>query len=149
MYHSIALLLPDGRVVASGGNPDRGKQVGWEPPDPNEELRLEVYSPPYMFHPNRPVIGSAPAKCKYGDVISIKSPQAGTIQSVNIIKNSVTTHSFNSSQRLVDLPIHSQKNGVIEAELTKSANVAPPGWYMLSILDKNRLPSVARWIQIR
>jgi hypothetical protein len=149
MYHSIALLLPDGRVVASGGNPNRGTQVGWEPPDPNEELRLEIYSPPYMFHPGRPVIDAAPARCKYGEVIAIKSPQAGNIQSASLIKNSVTTHSFNSSQRLVDLPIQSQKNGVIEAAVAKSSNLAPPGWYMLTVLDKERLPSAARWIQLQ
>jgi hypothetical protein len=59
-YHSIALLLPDGRVVAAGGNPEGGDQVAWEPPHPNEELRLEVFSPPYLFRGPRPAITGAP-----------------------------------------------------------------------------------------
>ncbi len=46
LYHSVALLLPDGRVVAAGSNPFGGQSVAWEPADPQEEMRLEVFSPP-------------------------------------------------------------------------------------------------------
>ena len=50
LYHSTALLLPDGRVVAAGSNPEGGHSVAWgRPPDPDEELRLEIFSPPYLF----------------------------------------------------------------------------------------------------
>ena len=67
MYHSIALLLPDGRVISAGGNPPPyGNQVPWEPPDHNEEMRLEVYSPPYLFAGPRPVISASPTQWAYG-----------------------------------------------------------------------------------
>ena len=54
MYHSVALLLPDARVITASGNPAQGHQVNWEPPDPNEELRMGIYSPPYLFRGPRP-----------------------------------------------------------------------------------------------
>ncbi|MEV0635246.1 hypothetical protein AB0I77_09825 [Streptomyces sp. NPDC050619] len=59
-YHSTAVLLPDGRVVAAGGNPEGGTSITWEPPDPNEEMRLEVFSPPCLFRGRRPAIASVP-----------------------------------------------------------------------------------------
>ena len=57
MYHSVALLLPDGRVVTASGNPKQGTHVEWDH-DPNEEMRLEIYSPPYLFKGPRPVINA-------------------------------------------------------------------------------------------
>lgn len=148
LYHSIALLLPDGRVVAAGGNPDRGKQVGWEPPDPNEELRLEVYNPPYLFKGPRPVIAAAPTEWKYGQTFAIQSQQTGNIRWASLIKNGVTTHSFNTGQRLVDLVIVSQAGGVIQATVTNEPNIAPPGWYMLFITNTSGVPSVAKWVHL-
>lgn len=44
LYHSTALLLPDGRVVAAAGNPEGGHSVVWEPPDPEEEMRASKSS---------------------------------------------------------------------------------------------------------
>lgn len=149
MYHSIALLLPDGRIIAAGSNPEGSHQVAWLPPDPNEELRMEVYSPPYLFGGPRPVIDSAPTRWKYSQTATIQTPQAGNIRWASLIRNGVTTHSFNNGQRLVDLDILSQGNNTIEAALTDNPNIAPPGWYMLFIVDNQGIPSVARWVQVR
>jgi len=149
MYHSIALLLPDGRVVTAGGNPPPyGHQVPWEPPDPNEEMRLEVYSPPYLFAGPRPVVSAAPAEWKYGQNITISSPQAGNIKWASIIRPGVTTHSFDNSQRLVDLVINAQAGGQISAATPPDATLAPPGWYMLFLIDSTGVPSVATWIHL-
>jgi hypothetical protein len=149
MYHSIALLLPNGRVVTAGGNPPPyGHHVPWEPPDPNEEMRLEVYSPPYLFAGPRPVISAAPAEWKYGQDITISSPQAGNIKWASIIRPGVTTHSFDNSQRLVDLVISAQAGGQISAATPPDATLAPPGWYMLFLIDRTGVPSVATWIHL-
>lgn len=147
LYHSVALLLPDGRVVAAGGNPHPGTHVEWNN-DPNEEMRLDVYSPPYLFKGPRPMIGDVPTEWKYGQTIAIASPQAGNIRWASLIKNGVTTHSFDSGQRLVDLNILSQGNGLISAKVTNEPNIAPPGWYMLFLIDMNGVPSISKWIHL-
>lgn len=148
LYHSTAVLLPDGRVVAAGGNPDGGQSVTWEPPDPEEEMRLEVFSPPYLFKGPRPVINDVQTEWKYGQTIAIQSPQAGNIRWASLVKNGVTTHAFDNGQRLVDLDIVSQGGGSIQAVVTQNSNIAPPGWYMLFVIDNNGVPSVATWIHL-
>jgi hypothetical protein len=148
LYHSTALLLPDGRVVAAGGNPENGSQVAWEPPDPHEEMRLEVFSPPYLFRGPRPQITDVPRTASYGQAIAITTSQAGTIRWASLVKNGVTTHSFDSGQRLVDLTITSQANRTVQATVPTNPNLVPPGWYMLFLVDQQGVPSIARWIQI-
>ena len=56
LYHSVALLLPSGEVLTAGSNPDRG----------DDELRMEIYHPPYLFRGPRPVIDRAPSKLHHG-----------------------------------------------------------------------------------
>ncbi|MGA7955076.1 MAG: galactose oxidase-like domain-containing protein [Gloeobacterales cyanobacterium] len=148
LYHSTALLLPDGRVVAAGGNPEGGKSVTWEPPDPEEEMRLEVFSPPYLFKSPRPKVDAVPTEWQYGQTVTIQSPQSGAIKWASLIKNGVTTHSFDCGQRLVDLDIVSQGAGSIQATVTNNPNIAPPGWYMLFLIDQNSIPSIATWIHL-
>jgi hypothetical protein len=148
LYHSTALLLPDGRVVAAGGNPEGGTHVLWNQ-DAQEEMRLEVFSPPYLFRGPRPAITSAPQDWAYGQQVDIGTPAPASIRWANLMRNCVTTHSFDGSQRLVDLEITSRAGGVLRAKLTDNPNIAPPGWYMLFLVDNNGVPSTARWVHIR
>jgi Domain of unknown function (DUF1929)/Concanavalin A-like lectin/glucanases superfamily len=150
MYHSVALLLPDGRVITAGGNPHRGQRVGWEPlnGDPNEEMHLEIYSPPYLFRGARPTIDTVSSEWRYGQSVNIASPQAGAIKWASLISPGTTTHSFNTNQRLVDLPITAQSGGVVQIQVTAEPNLAPPGWYMLFLTDHNGIPSIARWVHL-
>lgn len=147
LYHSTAILLPDATVVSAGGNPEGGTHVQWDD-DPEEEMRLEVFSPPYLFRGPRPTITAAPAQCTYGQAVPIQSPQSASIRWASLIRNGVTTHSFDGSQRLVDLDISSRTGGVVTAKVPQNRNLAPPGWYMLFLVDNNGIPSVARWIQL-
>lgn len=153
MYHSVALLLPDARVVTAGSNPGRGARDKWRDPvpampDPNEELRLEVFSPPYLFRGPRPTITQSPPQCAYGQVIRVQSPEAGAIRWVSLIRPGCTTHSFNTGQRLVDAPITGRQGDVLTAQVPAEANLAPPGWYMLFLVDLQGVPSVAAWLHL-
>jgi len=147
LYHSTAILLPDGRVVTAGGNPEGGHHVEWDN-DPDEEMRLEVFSPPYLFKGPRPKIGATPENWKYGETISIPFTQTTPIMWVHLIRPCITTHSFDCSQRLVDLPIKSQQGGKLKVAVPANPNIAPPGWYMLFVANDKRVPSEAKWVRL-
>ena len=95
-YHSVALLMPNGRVWTAGSskNADSG--------DPNVvgEKRIEVYKPSYDADPNRPDITSALLSVGYGDNFEVRTPQAASIQRVALIRAGSATHAFDADQRL-------------------------------------------------
>lgn len=138
LYHSIALLLPDGRVVTAGSNPDRG----------DDELRLELYHPPYLFRGPRPLLDSAPTEWRYGTTVEVSTPSSMTIKWAHLVRPMATTHSDDTSQRLVDLPIVCRDACSLTVEVTKNPNLAPPGWYMLFVVDDCDIPSVALWVHL-
>jgi hypothetical protein len=138
LYHSIALLLPDGRVLAAGSNPNRR----------DDELRLEIYHPPYLFRGLRPFIETAPQQILYGGEFEIHTPQAGEIQWVELIWPMATTHSCETGQRVVDLEFKAHDFCHLHVNVLSEQNIAPPGWYMLFLVDKLGVPSVAKWVQL-
>jgi hypothetical protein len=147
LYHSIALLLPDARVVTAGGNPEGGAHVQWDQ-DPEEEMRIEIFSPPYLFRGARPTITAAPLEWKYGQSVDVKSADAGAVRFVSLVRNCITTHSFDTNQRLVDARITSQQNGIVTVKVTGNPNIAPTGWYMLFLVSQAGVPSIAHWIHL-
>jgi len=132
-YHSTALLLPDGRVLSAGG-----EQTG---------ASAEIYSPPYLFKGPRPTITSAPSSVKYGQTFLVATPDAANISQVTWIRLGSVTHSFNQNQRLNHLQFV-QASGGLNITAPANANLAPPGHYMLFILNGTGVPSVASIIQI-
>ncbi len=138
MYHSIALLLPDGRVLAAGSNPNRR----------DDELRLEIFHPPYLFRGPRPFIESAPEEILYGSTIAIHTPQAYGIKWVHLIRPMATTHSCEPGQRIIDVPFETHDFCHIHGKITLEQNIAPPGWYMLFLVNHDGVPSVAKWVHL-
>jgi FtsP/CotA-like multicopper oxidase with cupredoxin domain len=138
LYHSIALLLPDGRVLAAGSNPNRR----------DDELRLEIYHPPYLFRGPRPFIETVAQQILYGGEFEIHTPQAEEIQWVELIWPMATTHSCETGQRVVDLEFKAHDFCHLHVNVLSEQNIAPPGWYMLFLVNKRGVPSVARWVQL-
>ncbi|MGH3858069.1 Ig-like domain-containing protein, partial [Actinokineospora sp.] len=132
VYHSAALLLPDGRVLSTGGN-------GY--PD------TEIYSPPYLFKGTRPTISSAPPSVAYGQSLFVGTPDALTISKVTMLRLSSVTHAFNESQYINELSF-SQTTGGLDVTAPPHGNVAPPGHYLLFILNGSVVPSVAKFVQL-
>ncbi len=137
-YHSTSLLLPDGRVLHSGSGNGAGA------PD---ERNAEIYSPPYLFHGARPQITSAPSEVYYGQQFRIVTPQSGSITRVSLIRLGAVTHAFDENQRFQRLSFTADATG-LTVTAPSSSNRAPPGHYMVFILNGAGVPSVASIIRI-
>ena len=136
MYHSTAVLLPDGRVLSAGQN--EGKSGDWG----------EIYQPPYLFRGPRPEILSVPPRISYGQTFAISTPQAEVIGSVALIRPSSVTHSVSFEQRYVGLTFRADGPSALLATVPQDQNLAPPGYYMISILNNDDVPSVAEFIRL-
>jgi hypothetical protein len=144
IYHSTALLLPDGRVLSCGGG-----EPPADPPDSGDKdhRTAQIYSPPYLFNGPRPVISSAPQFVGYGKTITVATPDADHIGRVNLIRLGSATHARNFDQRLNHLAFKAQK-GSLSITAPANGNLAPPGGYMLFILNAKGVPSVAKIIRL-
>jgi hypothetical protein len=135
-YHSTAVLLPDGRVVSAGSDNGVSTQVTYE-----------IYSPPYMFKGPRPVIQSAPTTLTYGATFNITTTNASSITQVALVRPGATTHADNFDQRYVPLTF-TAGSGTITATAPASGYIAPPGYYMLVIVNSNGIPSIMKFLQL-
>ena len=132
MYHSTALLLPDGRVLAAGGD--------YHPSG-------EIYSPPYMFGGARPTIDTAPAAIAYGDSFPMSFSAGPGPCTITLISLSAVTHSNNMTQRYVRLA-QVPASGTVSIPAPANPNLAPPGFYMLFVVDGAGIPSVSRLVRV-
>lgn len=142
LYHSVALLLPDATVWLAGGNPSRGTY----------NTTMELYQPPYLFNQDgsvatRPTITSAPTSISYGSSFSVASPDSANISSAVLVRNGTVTHAFGMDQREVGLAFTAASGGLTIAA-PPNGNIAPPGYYMLFILNSSGVPSLATFVRV-
>jgi hypothetical protein len=142
-YHATSILLPDGRVLHTGSG-DALDGNGDPYPD---ERNGELFSPPYLFKGARPTITSAPAEPYYGGTITVKTPTPAAITKVSLVAIGSATHAFDSNQRFMWLSF-TRTSTALSVKLPSSKIQAPPGYYMLFILDGNDVPSVGRFIRL-
>lgn len=143
LYHSVSLLMPDATVWVAGGNPQRGT---YEP-------HMEVYTPQYLLNADgtaatRPTIsGTSSTVIGYGGAFQLQTPDAANISNVVLMRNGAVTHAFDMDQRYVGLSFTASA-GVLNVTGPPNGNIAPPGYYMLFILNGAGVPSVATIMQV-
>ena len=141
-YHSTAILLPSGRVLSSGSGEGGGVSYA------NSEFSAQMFSPPYLFNADgtlatRPVISSLPARISYGSSFTVQTPNAADVTRGTLIRLSSVTHAFNQSQVIYPLTFTSSGSNGLTATAPASANYAPPGTYMLFLINSAGVPSTA------
>jgi len=142
LYHSGSVLLPDATVLLVGGNPVRGSY----------EQHMEIYSPPYLFNTDgslatRPAITSVTPSFSYGAGFQVFTPAPANIGSVVLVRPGAQTHAFDMDQRLVGLSF-TVGTGVLNVTAPPNGNIAPPGYYLLFILNSAGVPSLASFVQL-
>lgn len=143
VYHSVSLLLPDGTVLhGSSGDAMAGTQV--VPPERNHE----IFQPPYLFKGARPSITSAPSSVGYGQTFSVVTPNAAQITEVRWIRLGSVTHAFDMSQRANTLSFTATPTG-INVTAPAGPRLAPPGHYLLFVLNRNGVPSAGRVVRVQ
>ncbi len=142
-YHNTAVLMPDGRVLVGGHAPITTaylsnvdlSALGFAPND-GRDPSFEIYSPPYVFRSDRPVISNATAsarKLDYGQTHNVTTPQASSIESVVLVRFTDTTHLVDADQRSVVLPIVGTGSNRVTVRIPDDPAVLPAGHYMLFI----------------
>jgi hypothetical protein len=144
LYHTVALLMPDATVWLAGGNPARGT---YEP-------HMEIYTPAYLFTRDgsnnvvpatRPTIAGAPSGFTWSTQFTVSTPDAASITSAVLMRPGSSTHAFDMNARMVGLNF-TAGSGTLTVTGPPNANIAPPGYYMLFLLNNQGVPSVAKFV---
>lgn len=172
IYHSVALLLPDARVLIGGGGlpAAKGDKVvdtatntvitcsGNPPQDPVicrhfGHKDVEIFSPPYLFQANgqpaaRPTINSAPAQITLGDTFNVSISSSVAVNSASLIRLPTVTHGLNFDQRRVVLNVQSPSTTNLTLTVANDSAQVPPGYYMLFVMNSNGVPSIAKFVKV-
>lgn len=138
VYHSTTALLPDGRVLSTGSGDGGGV---------TQQFSYEIFAPPYLFKGPRPSYNLASTDMRYGQPFTLATPNAAAIRKVTLIRLASTTHAFDMGQRLNTLAFQVGADGQsLTLTPPASGRIAPPGPYMLFILNDRGVPSVAQTV---
>ncbi|HWM10432.1 MAG TPA: LamG-like jellyroll fold domain-containing protein, partial [Solirubrobacteraceae bacterium] len=138
LYHSSAILLPDARVLLAGGGAFGNAR---------NEKSGEIYSPPYLFKGPRPTVSGAPDAIHYGQAFDVDTPDASRIEKVSLVRMGSVTHNIDMDQRFMELDATVQGDG-LRIGGPSNANVAPPGYYMVFLVDDAGVPSTGQIVKL-
>lgn len=161
-YHSLAVLLPDGRVVLGGGNVNGDDLI--------ERQDFRYYYPDYMTKA-RPQLVVSPPTLALGGFGMVAVAHGTQVAEAALMGLGSMTHEFDMNQRLVQLrifdahatmsnqggalvPVDAAQCGascvdVYYVQAPATAQLAPPGDYMLFVLDPNRVPSTGQMVKVQ
>jgi len=144
-YHSVALLMPDGRVWTAGSDRNANRGIQWAVKE------IEIYSPWYYGNPDRPFLAAYPDKFVAGETVIVRStstaanPKANEIVRVALLRFGSCTHAFNSDQRYIDMKFTYAGDDILQVEIPKNTAARPsvlvPGYYFLFTINSQSLPS--------
>jgi len=147
MYHSTALLLPSARVLVSGSGEGGGVDLA------NSDFSAQIFTPPYLFKADgtlaaRPSISSVPSRISYGGSFSVETPDAGSVARGTLVRLSSVTHAFNQSQLIYPLTFAATGPTTVSGAGPSGATRAPPGPYMLFLVNQAGVPSTAAMVSV-
>lgn len=142
--NSVAMLLPDARVLTAGGGLC-GSGCGANHPD------AQIYTPYYLLNPDgtsaqRPVIKNAPTKASHGTGIQVELDSA--VVAFALVRLSAVSHTVNHGQRRIPLRFSVAGEGRYQVDLPSNPSVILPGSYMLFAMNERGVPSVAHMMHI-
>ncbi|MFB7352930.1 discoidin domain-containing protein [Streptomyces gardneri] len=143
-YHSVANLLPDGRIFSGGG--------GLCGDCATNHADGSVFTPPYLLNADgspkpRPVItGGVPPRAAAGTSLTVRT--VGPVASFVLMRAAAATHSTDNDQRRVPLASTAAAPGTYTVSIPADKGVVLPGTYMLFALDAQGVPSIARFITV-
>ena len=97
--------------------------------------------------PRPTITATSPSVVGYGQTFTVTTPNAASISKVVLMRPGSNTHAFDAEQRLIHT-YFTTGSGALTVTAPTSTGAAPPGYYMVFIIDANGVPSVAKFIQI-
>lgn len=151
LYHSIAILLPDGTVLTGAGGS----------PGPVVNLNAEIYYPPYLYKKDgsgqpaeRPVFTTSWTTSKLGETrwVNIAPDSKGSVPKVSkvtLLRMGSVTHTYNSEQRYLEAQIGAS-SGARNFQITipTNPNRTVPGYYIMFVFNQDGVPSVGKIIRL-
>ena len=151
LYHSEVVLLPDGRVLVTGSDPEMPVNAAnnYTPVYP-QEYRVEVYYPPYLLSGlNKPSYTMTKFDFEYAESFAIEvTLHQGTTAGmrVSMLAATSSTHGNSMGMRTI-FPAFTCSGDTCTVTTPPNGHVSPPGWHQLFILD-GPTPSNSQWIRI-
>ncbi|KAK9368850.1 glyoxal oxidase N-terminus-domain-containing protein [Lipomyces kononenkoae] len=164
LYHSVALLIPDGRVMVAGSNPVQMPIL-----EPSEytpyvtEFRVEIFTPPYLMgdkasiRPSNVTLSSTSLRNGESFSLAFVDGQANTTDvKVVLYHGGFVTHSTHMGHRMIYLdyagfesakPANTKQTLTVSMPSTNYGSVTPPAPYLVFVVADG-IPSVGITVMV-